>query len=85
MTITTKFDFKQLVFFIHNDKIISLPIQGIKYERGTVSYTFCTKKSTTLMDNDSHTIQNEQDCFSSIDDLCQHYKQQNENSKNPHL
>jgi hypothetical protein len=77
MTIDTKFNIKDVAFFIEGNEIVSFPVYGIEYKRGSVVYSFMKRKSQTLMDNDSILYIEEKSCFRSIDELADFYKSKN--------
>ncbi|MEA5461551.1 hypothetical protein VB796_20965 [Arcicella sp. LKC2W] len=74
MTIETRFNLKEIAFFIHNNDIVSFPVYGIEYKHGRITYSFMERKSQTLMDNDSIIHIEEKRCYKSIDELAEFYK-----------
>lgn len=74
MTIETKFNKGEKAFIIENDEIICLPVQGIYYSNGSISYSFITSKAVTSMDKDSIAYKDEKKCFKSIDELSNFHK-----------
>ena len=74
MTIETKFDKGQKVFLIDNDEIISLPVNGVEYKNGTITYSFIKHKSQTLMDKDTVVYRDEERCFGSIENMVERFK-----------
>lgn len=74
MTIETKFNQGENVFFIENNDIVSFPVDGIEYKNGTITYSFIKSKALTLMDRDNVVYKDEKNCYKSIDELSNFYK-----------
>jgi hypothetical protein len=82
MTIETRFNKGETVFFIENNAIVSFPVRGIEYrggheviqKNGTITYSFLTSKAPTSLDKDRIVYKNENECFKSIDELANFYK-----------
>ena len=77
MTITTKFNVGEMVFFIENNEITSCRVSEITYESKRVYYRFITSRAPTTLDRDTVVEKEEKDCFVSIDEMAKHYKEKN--------
>jgi hypothetical protein len=74
MKIETKFNIGENAFIIDNDKIISLPINGIEYISKTITYSFRIRTASSLIDKDKIIFREEANCYKSIDELSTFYK-----------
>lgn len=74
MTIETKFNKGETAFIIENNDIVSFPVDGIEYKNGTITYSFIKRKALTLMDKDIVVYRDEKNCYKSIDELSNFYK-----------
>lgn len=74
MTITTKFDGGQEVFVIDNNEVKKMPIVSIETRNKDVSYTLLKQKAFSMMDKDVTIVRDEENCFSTIDQLADFYK-----------
>ena len=74
MTIKTKFDIGQYLYFIKSHELVVFPVSKITFDQ-YVNYHFITSKGATLMDKDFVVQITEDRCFASIDDLCSFYKE----------
>ena len=74
MTIETLFNKGDKVILIENDKITSFPVKDISYKSGTITYSFVKSKACTSMDEDTIIYRDEKNCFKSIDELANFYK-----------
>lgn len=80
MTIETKFNISENVFFILNNKIVSFKIMGIRAEISrnylTIEYSFLTSKAATSMDKDCYEYKDEKDVFKSPVDIINSFTEQ---------
>lgn len=75
MTIQTKYNYNDIIYFIHNNRIVRYPVKQTMYLNGIISYSVLVSESQTLMDRDKYITIDEVNAFSSIDELCNFYKQ----------
>ena len=74
MTIETRFNKGEYAFIIENNKIIFLPVEEIEYSNKTIIYSFITSRAITSLDKDKIVHRDEADCYKSIDELANQYK-----------
>lgn len=79
MKIQSRFDVGQSVVFIENNEIVSYPVHEIEYVCRTIRYSFLVSKAINMMDKDKRVVRDEKDCFKSVHELANHYKQKNKN------
>ncbi|MFW6243272.1 MAG: hypothetical protein ACOC2W_03845 [bacterium] len=72
MVIETKFNKGDHVFVIKDDKVINIPVNGVRYVYGRIYYDFIIKGNTSL-DNDKTFDKEEHLCFESIDALAKYW------------
>ncbi len=75
MTIRTKYSVSQYVYFMHENRIVSMPVVSIRVVVGNlgayaygdgIKYTFRDRAATIF---EQYISRDEKDCFSSIEEL----------------
>ncbi len=73
MTIETKFNVDELVYFIYDNKIMKRYVSYIEYVNYSIMYKFIITEKRTMLDSDTILFLPEEKCFKSITKLCEYY------------
>lgn len=77
MVINTKFNFDDNVFIIHNDQIIKRSVVGVSTQNQNIYYNIRISKALSMLDKDIIVLKDESSCFSTIEEMCKFYEDEN--------
>jgi hypothetical protein len=78
MTIQTKYNMGDSLFFIRNNEILKRKIRLINVSIGefntSIEYEFLVEEKITMLDKDTICVRDEVSCFKTIEELTEYFK-----------